>query len=104
VAAIVSEWFPVIGEELRLTVLTAARAGSGSAALFDEMGSLALAKSEIRREVRVATAPGRVTALVLLGAPLTYLFSQQRTVALAGMGLFLTGLGAAGLVMWRAGR
>ena len=118
VAAIVSEWFPVIGEELRLTVLTAARTGSDSAALFDEMGSLALAKSEIRREVRVATAPGRVTALVLLGAPLAYLFSQlgsgglsdllassqQRTVALAGMGLFLTGLGAAGLVMWRAGR
>ncbi|MGH3649926.1 MAG: type II secretion system F family protein [Acidimicrobiia bacterium] len=118
IAARVSDGFPVIGEELRLTVVTAARAGSDSAALFDEIGSLALAKSEIRREVRVATAPGRVTALVLLGAPLVYLFSQlgsggisnllassqQRTVALAGMGLFLAGLGAAGFVVWRAGR
>ncbi|HEX6299407.1 MAG TPA: hypothetical protein VF148_02960 [Acidimicrobiia bacterium] len=111
-------YFPTIGEELRLTVMTAARAGSDSAHLFDEIGSLAIAQSEIRREVRVATAPGRATALVLVGAPVLYAMSrvgsgpvsaylasaEQRIVALLGLGLFVTGLMTASLVLWRASR
>lgn len=118
VAARVSEEFPSIGEELRLTVIAASRSGSDAAALFDEIGSLAIAQSEIRREVRVATAPGKATALVLIGAPLVYLFTQmnsgglagflasseQRVVATIGLGLFVVGLAVAGLVLWRAGR
>lgn len=118
VAAQAADEFPSIGEELRLTVVAAARSGSDAAALFDEIGSLAIAQSEIRREVSVATAPGRVTALVLVGAPVIYLVSQmssggltrmlassqQRIVALIGLGLFVIGMLAAILVLWRAGR
>jgi Flp pilus assembly protein TadB len=118
VAAKIAESFPTIGQELRLTVIAAARSGSDSAALFDEIGALALAQSEIRHEVRVATAPGRATALVLVGAPVLYLSSQlgtgglaaflassqQRVVALIGLALFLAGLGGACAVLWRASR
>lgn len=118
VAAQVAEAFPSIEEELRLTVMAAARSGSDAAALFDEIGSLAIAQSEIRREIRVAAAPARATALVLLGAPLVYLISQmgsaglaahlasseQRVAALLGLGLFVLGLALACLTMWRATR
>lgn len=118
VAAHVAGQLPSIGQELELTVVAAARSGSDSAALFDEIGSLAIAQSEIRREIRVATAPGRATALVLVGAPLVYVVGQlgggglaglvaspeQRLVATLGLGLFVTGLVAAGFVLWRAAR
>jgi hypothetical protein len=117
ISARLAESLPEIGEELRLTVLTAARAGTDSAALFDEIGSLALARAEIGHEVRVATAPGRATALVLVGAPLLYVISrlgsggisaylaspEQRLVALLGFGLFAAGLLVASIVLWRAG-
>lgn len=117
-AAQVARSFPGISEELRLTVIGAGRAGSDSAALFDEIGALALAQSEIRHEIRVATAPGRATAFLLVGAPVLYVGSrlesgaltrmlasgQQRVVALAGLGLFLFGLALAAIVLWRAGR
>lgn len=118
VATRIAEEFPAIGEELRLTVVTADRTGSDTAALFDEIGALSLAQSEIRREVRTATAPGRATALVLLAAPLLFVGSrlsgggldaflaspQQRYVAALGLGLFLAGLSGVALVVWRAGR
>lgn len=118
VAAHVSRCFPNIGDELRLIVVAAARTGSDAAGLFDEIGSLALAQSEISREVRVSTAPGRATALVLVGAPLVYVVgrlgsggiseflasSQQRLVALLGLGMFLLGLTVACLVLWSASR
>ena len=117
-SARIAGYFPAIGEELRLTILTAARTGSDSAALFDEIGALAIAQSEISHEVRVATAPGRATALVLVGAPVFYLISrlgsggistylassEQRVVALLGFGLFVVGLVAASLVLWKAAR
>jgi Flp pilus assembly protein TadB len=117
-SAAVAEHFPTIAEELRLTILTAARTGSDSAALFEEIGSLAIAQSEISHEVRVATAPGRATALVLVGTPVFYVMStlgsggistylasaEQRLVALLGLGLFASGLIAASLVIWRASR
>ena len=108
--------FPQIEQELRLTLVAAARTGSDAAALFDEIGFLALAQSEIRREVRVATAPGRATALVLVGAPVAYVLGQaggggladllaspqQRVVALLGLGLLMLGLALAAVVVWRA--
>lgn len=118
VAARLGEAMPSIARELEHTVVAAARSGSDAAALFDEIGSLAIAQTEIGREVRVATAPGRATALVLVGAPAFYLASQmgsgglaehlstpeQRVVALVGLGLFLVGLGLSCLVLWRASR
>jgi Flp pilus assembly protein TadB len=113
-----AERFPTIGEELRLTIVNAGRSGSRVASLFDEIGSLALARAEIEREVRVATAPGKATALLLVGAPLVYLTGQalsgnlermlrsshQRIVAMAGLGLFLVGLIVTTAVVWRATR
>lgn len=118
VAAFVASEFPDIGEELRLTIVNASRSGSDAAALFDEIGSLAIAQSEISREVRVATAPGKLTALVLVGAPMLFMASQlgsgdlgrllasseQRVVALIGLGVFALGFGISSLVLWRAGR
>ena len=110
--------FPAIGEELRLTIIAAARSGSQAADLFDEIGSLAIAQSEVKREVRIATAPGRATALLLVGAPAAYLLSrvgsggldrmlesgQQRAAVLAGLALFALGAIAAVGVVWRASR
>lgn len=117
-AAAVGDQFPAIAEELRLTVINASRSGSQAADLFDEIGSLAIAQSEIRREVRIATAPGRATAMLLVGAPATYLVSragsgglermlessQQRVALLVGLALFLSGAAAAILVVVRASR
>lgn len=118
VTADVSKAFPSIGRELTSTVDAAARSGSDAAALFDEIGSLALAQDEVRHEVRVATAPGRVTALLLVGAPILYLSArfqdrgladllvtpEQRVIAIIGLGSFLLGAGGASAVLWRAGR
>ncbi|HUG31339.1 MAG TPA: hypothetical protein VMM14_00485 [Acidimicrobiia bacterium] len=118
VAALVSGEFPSIGEEIRLTVKAAARSGSDSAALFDEIGSLAIAQSEIRREVAVATAPGRATAILLVGAPIVYVTGragsgnlsellaspEQRVVTLLGLALFLGGVVVTGLILWRSAK
>jgi len=118
VAALVADEFPSIGREIHLTVTASTRSGSDAAALFDEIGSLALAQDEVRREVRVATAPGRATALLLIGAPLFYVSSrlseqglgdllastEQRVTAMIGLGLFMVGLAGASFVLWRAGR
>lgn len=117
-AAHIARQVPSIDRELELTVVASARSGSDSAALFDEIGALAIAKSEMSREVTMATAPGRATALVLVGAPVLYLGWQvggggfgellatpeQRIVAMLGLGLFVIGAALAGLVLWRAAR
>lgn len=110
--------FPAMADELRLTIVAASRSGSQAADLFDEIGSLAITQSEVKREVRIATAPGRATALLLVGAPTAYLLSrvssggldrmlesgQQRAAVLAGLALFaLGGIGAVAVV-WSASR
>lgn len=108
--------FPEVGPELEMTVKTAARSGSRVADLFDEIGSVAIAETEIGHEVRVATAPARATALLFLAAPTLYLVMQarsgglgqvlavteQRVVGIAGLLLFLSGLAVALLIVWRA--
>ena len=118
VATQVAAAFPAIEEELRLVVIAASRSGSDAAGLFDEIGSLSIAQAEVSREVRVATAPGRATALVLIGAPVLYLISrassggagsllassEQRVAAVIGLGLFAAGVAWASLVLWRASR
>ena len=118
VASEIAIGFPDIEQEVRLTVLNAARAGSDAADLFDEIGSLAMSKNEIRHEVRVATAPARATALFLVGTPVVYMANRltsggldslvastpQRVVTILGLGLFLIGAMATSLLVWRAGR
>jgi Flp pilus assembly protein TadB len=95
-----------IGRELAVAVDATSRSGSPSADLFDEIGSLALAQSEIAHEVRVASAPARATVLIFVAAPTLYLAQRlsasgiaalvatpiQRSVTLVGLGLFVAGL------------
>lgn len=118
VAAAVGASFPDIEQEIHLTVLNAARSGSDAADLFDEIGSLAMSKTQIRHEVRVATAPARATALFLVGAPVVFVVNRlgsggldpliastpQRVVTLIGLGLFLVGVSITSLLVWMSGR
>lgn len=112
-ASLVAADFAEVGDELELTIAAAARSGGASADLFDEIASVAIAKSEIAHEVRVASAPGRVTVLIFVAAPLLYLGSraragglaqliatpEQRVTSLIGLGLVAAGLLAALLTL-----
>lgn len=117
-AGVIADAFPDIAQELRLTVVSASRSGSDAADLFDEIGALAIAQSEIRHEVKVATAPAQATTLLLVGAPVAFVVNRmssggfgalvasapQRLVTLLGLGLFLLGALATALILWRAGK
>lgn len=106
--------FPAIGDELAATVGAVSASGPEVADLFDEIGSFALAIAEVRSEVRVATAPARTTALVLVGAPVAFIAyrvsatgadglvmsGSQALVGVIGLGLFLTGLALAAVLAW----
>lgn len=116
VAEHVAHEFPDIGPELELTIKSAATAGASTADLFDEIGSLAIAREEIANEVRIASAPARATALLFIAAPLTYVLIQaqtgglgrllavpgQRIPTIIGLALFLGGLLAVSLVLRRS--
>ena len=116
VATTAREAYPLIGEELELTITEVAASGAGGADLFDEIGSLALAQDEVTREVRIASAPARATAGLFLFAPLAFVAFQshkgylgellaypgRQMVAVAGLALLLVGASVGGLVMWRA--
>lgn len=98
--------FPGIGEELGALIARTAGTGVSPAALFDEMGNLALAQVEVAQEVATASAPAKATGTVLLIAPVAaigatasrggfdpYLAqSAQRAAALLGLGLMIAGL------------
>jgi len=116
IAAEIASELEDVGEDLALTVESAARAGGASADLFDEISSVALAQSEIAHEVRIASAPARATAVVFLVAPFVYVAVKarseplaellaspaQRLMTVVGAGLFLLGLGLAALTLRRA--
>lgn len=116
VAAEIASEFEDVGEDLAMTVESAARAGGASADLFDEISSVALAESEISHEVRIASAPARATAVVFLVAPFVYVAAKarseplaellaspaQRLMTVVGAGLFLVGLGLAVSTLRRA--
>lgn len=95
---------PEVEAEVAALVAGVAGAGSASAALFEELGDLALAHVEMVEETRAATAPARASALVLIGLPLAYLgyvFSNEGLGDLladpAQAGMALAGGGLAGL-------
>lgn len=62
--------FSEIGPELGALLARADGLGVSPAALFDEIGSQALAQVEVAHEVSIASAPGRATGAVLLFAPI----------------------------------
>ncbi|HEY6628961.1 MAG TPA: hypothetical protein VI193_08255 [Acidimicrobiia bacterium] len=110
------EEFAEIGLELGAVIERLSRLGSPAAALFDEMGVLALAQVEVAHEIATATAPARATAVVLLLVPLAaigsatlnnrlggYLESSpQRISALIGLSLVIGGLLVAGAILRRS--
>jgi hypothetical protein len=108
--------FPGIARELDLTVARAANAGAATADLFDEIGSLALAQEELRREIRVAGAPARAAVGIFVALPAFYVASRWSSGGLAGLVsdpgqvmlaaigsvLFFAGVAVAGILVWRA--
>ncbi len=115
-AAEISREFEGIGRELGATIGAAARSGGRVADLFDELGAVAIAQSEIAREIRVSSAPARATAWFFVLAPTAFISLQagsgslgelldtpdQRVAAVVGIVLFLSGLSAVVLLLWRA--
>ncbi len=115
VARAASAEFAEIGQELGALLTRTDGMGVAPAALFDEMGNLALAQVEVAHEVAAATAPAKATGVVLLIAPIAaiamtanrgfdaYLAQPaQRAAALLGMGLTCAGLVTAAVILRRA--
>jgi hypothetical protein len=110
------EEFAEIGLELGAVIERLSRLGSPAAALFDELGVLALAQVEVAHEIATATAPARATAVVLLLVPLAAIGSvaingrlggylstpAQRISAFIGLSLVILGIGVAGTILRRA--
>lgn len=108
--------FPEVGPELATVVQSVSRSGGASAPMFDELGDLALAQVEIAEEIRVATAPARASAMVLMGLPTFYLGYQfangqigqlferpaQQGLTVVGVSLVLVGVGVSWALIRRA--
>lgn len=108
--------FPDIGEELATLVASVAMSGASSQGLFDELGDLSMARIEMTEEVRVATAPARASALVLIGLPIVYIGFQfasgrirelisrpiQQGLTLVGLALVFLGIGVSVWIVRRA--
>jgi len=108
--------FAEIGPELGALLARADGLGVSPAALFDEIGALALAQVEVAHEVSIASAPARATGAVLLLGPilaigwavtegrLEGLLRQpaQRAAALVGFGLVGVGTTLSVLILRRA--
>ena len=106
VSSRLSAAFPELSPELGLVVGAVSNTGTAAAPLFEELGDVALATVELSEEVRVATAPARASALVLIGLPLAFIAHQtstgrigdllatpgQRLLALTGLALVVVGL------------
>jgi hypothetical protein len=108
--------FAEIGPELGALLDRADGIGGSPAALFDEIGGLALAEVEVAHEVSIASAPARATGAVLLIVPLLavgwavtrrdlepYLrHPAQRAAVLLGLALVAAGLVSSILILRRA--
>lgn len=117
IAVAVASHLPSLGAELVATVEAVALSGSAAADLFDELAAHAISRTEVVREVRVATAPARATAWFFLIAPVGFMILQatrgsmgdlfaepaQRITASVGALLFAGGLASMMLLIRRAG-
>jgi hypothetical protein len=68
VARAASTEFDGVGQELAALLARAGDIGVPPAALFDEIGGLALAQVEVAQEVSMASASARATGAVIVGA------------------------------------
>ena len=116
IARAASADFAEIGPELGALLARADGLGVSPAALFDEIGALALAQIEVAHEVSMAAAPARATGAVLLLGPVLaigwavtegrldrlLLQPAQRAAALLGLGLAGAGITLSVLILRRA--
>jgi hypothetical protein len=107
--------FADIGDEIEALLARTDGIGVSPAAVFDELGNLALAQVEVVHEVATASAPAVATAAVLLVGPIVALAitasragfddllaqPAQRAAALVGSGLVVTGVAIAVLMLRR---
>jgi hypothetical protein len=115
IATVAKYEFSDIGPELGTLLARAEGLGVSPAALFDEIGALALAEVEIAHEVSIASAPARATGAVLLLVPVLaigWAFTRgsldgllrqpaQRAAALVGLALVGAGLALSVLILRR---
>jgi hypothetical protein len=108
--------FEEVGPELGALLARSGDIGVSPAALFDEIGGLALAQVEVAHEVSMASASARATAAVLVGAAVVgvgwalsrgalepYLRQPaQRTAVVLGAALVASGLAVSILIVRRA--
>ena len=108
--------FSEIGPELGTLLARADGLGGSPAALFDEIGDLAMAQVEVAHEVSIATAPARTTGAVLLLVPILAIAwaltrggiegllrqPSQRAAVLVGFGLVCAGITLSMLILRRA--
>lgn len=113
-AAAVAEEYPDVGAEMVACIERSAWLGAPAADLFEEIGSVAMARSEVALEVNTAMAPARATLLVLLTVPAVAVWvaaghgglgsfvesGMQRLAVTAGMALCLLA-GVSGLLLLR---
>lgn len=107
--------FADIGDEIEALLARTDGIGVSPAAVFDELGNLALAQVEVAHEVATASAPAIATAAVLLVGPMVVLAitasragfedllaqPAQRAAALIGSGLVVTGVAVTMLMLRR---
>ena len=108
--------FGEIGPELGALLARADGLGVSPAALFDEIGALAMAQVEVAHEVSIASAPARATGAVLLLGPILaigWAFTEgrlegllrqpaQKAAALVGLALVVVGITLSVLILRRA--
>jgi hypothetical protein len=116
IAQVAKSEFSEIGPELGTLLARADGIGVSPAALFDEIGALALAQVEVAQEVSIASAPARTTGAVLLLVPLLALGwalsrgsldgllrqPAQRAAVLVGLALVCAGITLSVLILRRA--
>lgn len=108
--------FDQVGPELAALLARAGEIGVSPAALFDEVGGLALAQVEVAHEVSMASAPARATGSVLVLATVVAVgwaltrgglepflrHPAQRAAVLVGFALVVTGLVLSTVILRRA--
>lgn len=108
--------FEAVGPELSALLARAGDIGVSPAALFDEIGGLALAQVEVAHEVSMSSASARATGAVLVGAAVAGVawaltssglepflrHPAQRSAVVVGVMLVLSGLALSILILRRA--
>jgi hypothetical protein len=108
--------FDDVGQELAALLARAGDIGVPPAALFDEIGGLALAQVEVAQEVSMASASARATGAVLVGAAVAGVgwalsssglepllrHPAQRASAIIGVLLVVSGLTLSIVILRRA--